>query len=959
MKKLLLVIIFINCAFLYAQPIITSEYSYRRYTTQDGLPNLLLETVFQDNSGYFWIATYKGFARFDGFNFTPFKSETIINILHLANGKNGDVMAYTYHDVFVVGKDNSVYTVQFAPEDIYLNTYNTRDLPESYLILENETATEKYLVQWQNDTVHEVLRHAELNKILDSKPFLDVQNNKIYLPSLDGLNIYDLITKRTSKIKGLTVENFLRHSVLGLLGFDNDGIYKIIGEKAEKLISCSLGNDKRAMEMADGSIVVKDEKAAYRYKDGKFQQIAKFSTKIMDIFRDMENNLWIATFSGLYNFFQLDFKNYSIEDDVIRNVLEDGENNYWLGTIYGKLLRMENDKAVRINYPPSRNTSSFSFGSANIDGTLYFPRDNDILMYGQKRFSWAGLPYNLEDYDGYLQVVSFGDKILVLRGFGVYLCEKNGKPLHFYSANELKQQDFQYLQTDESQGRWMVAGHGGISIVENDSVRFIKSPNTIQLCIDKLGNVWTGSENRLNLLRGDSTVTVHSFPDDAVQGIFAINRDYILVTTIHNLHFLNITEYLNDGKIQFINYDFNNGFMGLNPQVNVLFIDSKGNCWLPCNDCTVTFNPQELLRKNAPPVLHIISGGTSADNVRWADFDLTARNKFSYKNNSVRFSFIGIKFSAVENVRYRYRLLGFQDDWSEPSKQREISFNNLTPGDYVFEIYADAGTDDSRCEIQSFAFSIKPAFWQRAWFYVVFIGFLMLASAGIAIYFQRRKNRALLEKLRTEKELNELRISSIRLKAIPHFNANVLSAIEYYIANRTKEDAMRILSIYSDFTIQTLSELDKAARPISEELAYVKMYLDLEKIRFLNKFDFQIKVEPEVDKTVPLPNMILHTYCENAVKHGLMPLKSGGLLTISVSQRNNSVCVSVEDNGVGRTFAKQNKDLHSTKQGLLILNRQIEIYNRFNEEKIVQYIEDLDRGTRFTVEVPAGFSYVN
>ena len=284
---------------------------------------------------------------------------------------------------------------------------------------------------------------------------------------------------------------------------------------------------------------------------------------------------------------------------------------------------------------------------------------------------------------------------------------------------------------------------------------------------------------------------------------------------------------------------------------------------------------------------------------------------------------------------------------------------NLPPGNYTFEIYADAGTDESRCETQSFAFSIKPAFWQTAWFIVACIAFLMLASAGVALYIQRRKNKILLEKLRAEKELNELRISGIRLKAIPHFNANVLAAIEYYIANRTKEEAMRILGIYSDFTYKTLSEVDKAARPLDEELAYVKMYLDLEKIRFLDKFNFRIDVEKGVDKSVQLPNMILHTYCENAVKHGLMPLKSGGLLTIHVSQHEQIVCVSVEDNGVGRAYAAQNPHLHSSKQGLSILSRQIEIYNRFNREKINQQIDDLEKGTRFTVEVPLDYTYIN
>ena len=293
------------------------------------------------------------------------------------------------------------------------------------------------------------------------------------------------------------------------------------------------------------------------------------------------------------------------------------------------------------------------------------------------------------------------------------------------------------------------------------------------------------------------------------------------------------------------------------------------------------------------------------------------------------------------------------------SYRRNTTADGLLPGNYMFEIYADAGTDESSSETQSFLFSIKPAFWQTFWFYVACMALLMLASVGVAPSIQRRKNKILLEKLRMEKELNELRISSIRMKAIPHFNANVLAAIEYYIVNRTKEEAMRILGIYSDFTFKTLSEVDKAARPLSEELAYVKMYLDLEKIRFLDKFDYRIKIEEGVNESVQLPNMILHTYCENAIKHGLMPLKSGGLLSIQVSQRGRIVCVSVEDNGVGRDYAAKNPQFHSSKQGLSILNRQIEIYNCFNSEKINRRIDDLAAGTRFMVEVPLEYNYVN
>ncbi|MDR1738097.1 MAG: hypothetical protein LBR66_04660, partial [Candidatus Symbiothrix sp.] len=677
-----------------------SEYAYRRYTTQDGLPNLLLETAFQDSRGFLWIGTYKGFARFDGLKYTSFLAETATNILKLENGENGDVRAYTYHDVFMIDRNDSVRTINFTPQEIYLNTYNSRDLPNDYLILENENATEKYLVHFENDTIKELLRCAELNEIVGSKPFLDLKASKIYLPSLSGLNIFDLNTNKSVKIKGLTAECFLQHSELGLLAFDNDGIYQIVENIAKKLVSCRMSNDKRAAEISDGSIVVKDQKAIYRFRESNFELINQFNLSVVDLIRDNEGNVWVATHDGFYNFFHFDFINLQLEKDVVKFVQEDAHNNLWYGTIYGNLLHETDGKVSKILFP-RQELKSFLFGSASVGKTLYFPRDNDILMYENSHFSWANLPYNIEDYDGYTKVLPYDkDKILILRGIGVYLCQKNGKIIHFYSDEELKQTDFQDIAID-SQGRWFACGHLGISAVNGDSVELFGNDNTAHttsLCIDNQDNVWSASGNMLNLLHDDSITTVWQFPDDPVQAIYSVEKDYLLISTIHCVYFFNKTAFLQSGLCQFILFNQNNGFMGLNPQINGIFADSKGHFYLSCANMLVQFEPQNLLRKPLAPILNILSVKVSTDNIKWQNADLQSNIKLNHKNKNIKFSFIGLHFSAAENVRYHYRLIGFQNSWSEPTKQREVTFNNLPPGDYTFEIYADAGTDDSRSE---------------------------------------------------------------------------------------------------------------------------------------------------------------------------------------------------------------------------------------------------------------------
>lgn len=113
---------------------------------------------------------------------------------------------------------------------------------------------------------------------------------------------------------------------------------------------------------------------------------------------------------------------------------------------------------------------------------------------------------------------------------------------------------------------------------------------------------------------------------------------------------------------------------------------------------------------------------------------------------------------------------------------------------------------------------------------------------------------------------------------------------------------------------------------------------------------------------IQVPNMMLHTYCENAVKHGLRNKPGRGHILIEVKARTGGVCVSVTDDGVGREAAA-NLSPTSTKQGLSIMEQQIKLYNQCNAEHIVQKVTDLKDpdgnacGTRFELYIPYHYNY--
>ena len=256
----------------------------------------------------------------------------------------------------------------------------------------------------------------------------------------------------------------------------------------------------------------------------------------------------------------------------------------------------------------------------------------------------------------------------------------------------------------------------------------------------------------------------------------------------------------------------------------------------------------------------------------------------------------------------------------------------------------------------------KLPWWKQWWAWGAMLLMTMLLCWWLAHLHEQRAHRKAMERLQREKRQKELQIKAIHLKAIPHFHANVLASIEYYLMNNSREKACHYLKMYSDFTNMTLSDIDKPARTIDEELEYIHLYLGLEHLRLGERLKYSFTVEDNVNRKKMLPTMLLYTYCQNAVKHGIGNKAEGGHIDIHIHQNDTDVIVEVTDDGVGRdAAAKLNRT--STKQGLLLLNEQIALYNQTNNRKIRQQVTDLydaggnPSGTCFKMSVPLHYQF--
>jgi len=153
-----------------------------------------------------------------------------------------------------------------------------------------------------------------------------------------------------------------------------------------------------------------------------------------------------------------------------------------------------------------------------------------------------------------------------------------------------------------------------------------------------------------------------------------------------------------------------------------------------------------------------------------------------------------------------------------------------------------------------------------------------------------------------------------------------------------------------------LNDAERLYRSLGEEIEFVITYLDLEKLRFGNKFNYFIDIREGVTQKEQVPKLVLQTFAENSIKHGLMPCSDGGVLKITVMREDDYLKLSIEDNGIGRE--KTSGRSTSTGKGLKLTGEFYDILNQMNNRAITHTITDLynekgeSAGTRVDVLVP-------
>jgi two-component sensor histidine kinase len=303
---------------------------------------------------------------------------------------------------------------------------------------------------------------------------------------------------------------------------------------------------------------------------------------------------------------------------------------------------------------------------------------------------------------------------------------------------------------------------------------------------------------------------------------------------------------------------------------------------------------------------------------------------------------------------YSYMLEGIDKNWIEGNELRVV-YLNLSPGKYTFKLKARKGMEDYS-EIIELPVLVTPTFFQRKSTIIILSLLIALLIYWIARFFYRIQ----IKKKETDNLLITLEHKALQSMMNPHFIFNALGSIQRYLLQNKAEEAGTYLSQFARLIRQNMNSLKSNSISIDDEVERLKNYLELEKLRMNNKFEYILEVDEKIDgDEIEIPSMIVQPFVENAIWHGISPLEGAGKITVRFEANDEkSIAIVIEDNGIGmartKTFSKSEQNLN---MGVSITEKRLKLIGerlKMNSEIITEELfpGNPNPGTRITLQVP-------
>jgi ligand-binding sensor domain-containing protein len=946
--------------------------AFHPYTVEDGLPSSEVYQVRQDSKGYIWFATGNGVSRFNGYEFENFS---------MSNGLPDN----TVFDIYEDGEER----IWFVPVSCKLSYYYKGKI---------------YPFKYNNALQKELNAPIKSSFAVDGNGtvFLGVSHDGIYKITTDGKITHYAENDRQNSLDVMEADRELIYATHSI-----DTTHKVRFNtsllKKEIFIHDDLKHIAgiRMLRTMNHRLLLACDNNLYSFDSTGNFTLGKFPQRVIWLYEDRDSDLWIGTYlAGVYYLPKGDFGKSAVylSSLPVNSVLEDRQGGYWFTTegngvfyslskkvmVYDENIGMGNDKVnclatdgtylyagtqsgsvhtIKDSIVKSCSISRNNKNQSNIYAMYYDRPEKRLLISARPESGYIKnnrFTHNME-LGSFNDIISINQKDYWV-GTSTSLERITGKQRKFMDPDP-RQHQRRINALLETKDHFILAG------TLNGLWQFDPVTNTFSYLADKD----TLLSNRILDLAafGDGLIVIATkgkgvllynykkvMAIDAKKGLCGDNVYHVFVHTpdiwvATNKGVNRITVTKKDPLAYTLTAYTTADGLSSNEINDVLFFDGK--VWAASNKGINVFKDNAKPESDNKIPLYIDKFAVN-DSL----FPPSSHYLLNHFQNNILISFIALDYRNAGKTRYMYRMSGLDTTWSV-TQNREIRFNTLVPGTYHFELRALDVKGDCK-GTATIDFSIEAPFWQKWWFRLLAIVIVIVMITQVIRYRTSVIRQRALKNSELNKTLLALKLKALRAQMNPHFTFNVLNSIQHFILGKDDESAYRYLSKFSKLMRTILDNSENSTIPLAEEIKALELYMELEAMRFENQFEYEIRISSAIDATsVQIPSMLIQPYVENAIKHGILPLKGGGRIIITISRENSFLKCVVEDNGIGRIKAgRPNNSRGHRPMGTSLTKERLSVLNALNNSKLSEKIIDLMDadskacGTRVEIYIPVG-----
>jgi ligand-binding sensor domain-containing protein len=505
-----------------------------------------------------------------------------------------------------------------------------------------------------------------------------------------------------------------------------------------------------------------------------------------------------------------------------------------------------------------------------------------------------------------------------------YLLPANCADCGIVSAN--------YLLRDRK-GRVFVSTNGGFFQYDErrDSFLTIQATGSrafgnslLGLAEDKSGLIWVGLDDGICAYEPVTRKIVKVLSED--NSIGPVGR--ITIDSLQNVWFKSSSGYWcwlrrQDKLIQF---NFNLGLP--DNDEGFFYTTSNGNVYAGCVGGIIWFHNDRLMQYDASGSVKIMDAFAGGIPLNFStDKEGTKRLLLQPNQNNLQFDFDVINYDLLEDNLFFYKLAPGPPDWVQLDNGR-LSFNALPPGEYELMVRGGNKLTGQFTSTDRLIFTIKP-YWYQSWWFKVLV---VLALIGVLVALVRLRIRRIRQEAAFRQKITDTELQALRAQMNPHFVFNSLNSIENFIMKNEKWLASDYLNKFARLFRMILHSSRNELVPFIKDMEALQLYVDLEQLRFNNKFRYNTRIDPMLtDGDYRVPSLLIQPYVENAIIHGIGLSKKKDLcVQVSAFLKGEYIHYIIRDNGIGRRMADEVNQMNRPNHhsiGLAITKDRINIFS--------------------------------